>query len=225
MNVLRKMLNPLQQNVAMLSPFNVADLVLLKAVVAAVVEIRVPVIDVASEGERHFLGTYKLAALLYAINGKSQMTVTALAPKPDFQRKDGKDLPEAIWRPHEKHGHLTTQSGLPGSVYVLPEHAKNHSMLRNMCVTQSSGSSTLSMSPMPTVLSHSRTSARLQTITTSISRRRHGTTWVNIPNSIEESSCIRRPGARTPRAGLRIVSCPAVCNSVGGPEQSEVNKK
>ena len=44
--------------------FNVADLVLLKAVVAAAVEVRVPVIVGASEGERDFLGTYELAALV-----------------------------------------------------------------------------------------------------------------------------------------------------------------
>lgn len=64
MAVLRHVLTRLQQQGAALGHFNVADLVLLKAVVAAAVEVRVPVIVGASEGERDFLGTYELAALV-----------------------------------------------------------------------------------------------------------------------------------------------------------------
>jgi fructose-bisphosphate aldolase class II len=44
--------------------FNVADLVLLKAVFAAARELKVPVLVGASEGEREFLGTRQLAALV-----------------------------------------------------------------------------------------------------------------------------------------------------------------
>jgi hypothetical protein len=33
-------------------------------------------------------------------------------------------MPEATWEPHEKHGHLTTQSDLPDSVYAFPEQRK-----------------------------------------------------------------------------------------------------
>lgn len=33
-------------------------------------------------------------------------------------------MPEATWKPHEKHGHLTTQSDLPDSVYVFPKQLK-----------------------------------------------------------------------------------------------------
>jgi hypothetical protein len=40
------------------------------------------------------------------------------------QRKDGKDMPEATWKPHEKHGKLTTQSDLPDSVYAFPKQRK-----------------------------------------------------------------------------------------------------
>jgi fructose-bisphosphate aldolase, class II len=64
MDTLRNVLTHLQQQGAALGHFNVANLVLLKAVVAAAVEARVPVIVGASEGERDFLGTYELAALV-----------------------------------------------------------------------------------------------------------------------------------------------------------------
>ena len=30
----------------------------------------------------------------------------------------------ATWKPHEKHGHLTTQSDLPDSVYAFPKQRK-----------------------------------------------------------------------------------------------------
>lgn len=64
MDALRDVLTRLQQQGAALGHFNVADLVLLKAVVAAAVEVGVPVMVGASEGERDFLGTYELAALV-----------------------------------------------------------------------------------------------------------------------------------------------------------------
>ena len=73
MDALRSILTRLQQQGTALGHFNVADLVLLKAVVAAAVEVRVPVIVGASEGERDFLGTYELAALVKA----SARTVTS----------------------------------------------------------------------------------------------------------------------------------------------------
>jgi ketose-bisphosphate aldolase len=64
MDALRDVLIRSEQQGAALGHFNVADLVLLKAVVAAAVEVRVPAIVGASEGEREFLGTYELAALV-----------------------------------------------------------------------------------------------------------------------------------------------------------------
>jgi hypothetical protein len=33
-------------------------------------------------------------------------------------------VPEATWKPHEKHGRLTTQSDLPDSVYAFPKQRK-----------------------------------------------------------------------------------------------------
>jgi fructose-bisphosphate aldolase class II len=47
--------------------FNVSDLVLIKAVVAAARELSVPVIIGASEGEREFLGTAQLAAVVRSL--------------------------------------------------------------------------------------------------------------------------------------------------------------
>jgi hypothetical protein len=35
-------------------------------------------------------------------------------------------MPEATWKPHEKHGQLTTQSYLPDSVYRFRSSVKNH---------------------------------------------------------------------------------------------------
>ena len=64
MDTLRSVLTHLQQQGAALGHFNVADLALLKAVVAAAVELTAPVIVGASEGERDFFGTYELAALV-----------------------------------------------------------------------------------------------------------------------------------------------------------------
>jgi hypothetical protein len=39
-------------------------------------------------------------------------------------KEDGKNMPEATWKPHEKHGELTTQSDLPDSVYAFPKQRK-----------------------------------------------------------------------------------------------------
>jgi hypothetical protein len=33
-------------------------------------------------------------------------------------------MSEATWKPHEKHGRLTTQSDLPDSVYAFPKQRK-----------------------------------------------------------------------------------------------------
>lgn len=64
MDSLGSVLTRSQQQSVAVGHFNVADLVLLKAVVASAVEVGVPVIVGASEGERDFMGTYELAALV-----------------------------------------------------------------------------------------------------------------------------------------------------------------
>jgi fructose-bisphosphate aldolase, class II len=75
MDALRNVLTRLQQQGVALGHFNVTDLVLLKAVVAAAVEVRVPVIVGASEGERDFLGTYELAALVKVMREEHDVPV------------------------------------------------------------------------------------------------------------------------------------------------------
>ena len=75
MDALRNVLTRLQQKGAALGHFNVADLVLLKAVVAAAVEVRVPVMVGASEGERDFWGTYELAALVKVMRGEHDVPI------------------------------------------------------------------------------------------------------------------------------------------------------
>jgi fructose-bisphosphate aldolase, class II len=66
MDTLREVLTRLQRQGSAVGHFNVADLVLLKAVVAAAVEVGVPVIVGASEGERDFSGTYDVPVFLNA---------------------------------------------------------------------------------------------------------------------------------------------------------------
>jgi len=75
MNALRNVLTRLQQKGAALGHFDVADLVLLEAVVAAADEVRVPVMVGASEGERDFWGTYELAALVKAMRGEHDVPI------------------------------------------------------------------------------------------------------------------------------------------------------
>jgi fructose-bisphosphate aldolase class II len=65
--VLREVLAQAQAAGAAIGHFNVADLVLLKAVFASARELKVPVLVGASEGEREFLGTCQLAALVRSL--------------------------------------------------------------------------------------------------------------------------------------------------------------
>jgi len=75
MDALRNVLIRLQQQGAPLGHFNVADLLLLKAVVSAAVEVRVPVMVGASEGERDFFGTYELAALVKVMRAEHDVPI------------------------------------------------------------------------------------------------------------------------------------------------------
>jgi fructose-bisphosphate aldolase, class II len=68
---LRDVLTRLQAEGAALGHFNVADQVLLKAVVAAATEAKLPVLVGASEGEREFFGTRQLAALVKSLRQES----------------------------------------------------------------------------------------------------------------------------------------------------------
>lgn len=67
MSTLREILNCSQASGIAVGHFNVADLVLLKAVFAAARELKVPVLVGVSEGERSFIGTRQIAALVRSL--------------------------------------------------------------------------------------------------------------------------------------------------------------
>jgi fructose-bisphosphate aldolase, class II len=67
MQDLRIALEQSQKNGVAIGHFNIADLVLLKAVVAAGQELKVPVIVGVSEGEREFFGVRQIAALVQSL--------------------------------------------------------------------------------------------------------------------------------------------------------------
>lgn len=64
MQPLRSFLQEAQQNGQAIGHFNISDLVLLKAVFGAARELNVPVLVGLSEGEREFVGTGQIAALV-----------------------------------------------------------------------------------------------------------------------------------------------------------------
>ena len=67
MQNLREVLKHAQEEGTAAGHFNIADLVLLKAVFAAAQEANVPVLVGASEGERNFLGVRQIAALVRSL--------------------------------------------------------------------------------------------------------------------------------------------------------------
>lgn len=72
---LRDVLTRLEQEGAALGHFNVADLVLLKAVLGAVREVGAPALVGASEGERDFFGTRQLATLVKSLRGELELPI------------------------------------------------------------------------------------------------------------------------------------------------------
>src|SRR5882724_1193684 len=67
MEGLRDVLEQAQGRHAAIGHFNIADLVLLKAVFAAAQELKVPVLVGASDGEREFMGVRQVAALVRSL--------------------------------------------------------------------------------------------------------------------------------------------------------------
>src|SRR5260370_7577189 len=67
MRQLRDLLQEAQQNAVAIGHFKGSDLVLLKAVFAAARELNVPVLVGLSEGEREFVGTRQIAALVRSL--------------------------------------------------------------------------------------------------------------------------------------------------------------
>jgi len=74
-DTLRQVLARLEREGAGLGHFNVADHVLLKAVVAAAADTKVPVLIGASEGEREFLGVRQLTALVKSEREESDLPI------------------------------------------------------------------------------------------------------------------------------------------------------
>jgi fructose-bisphosphate aldolase class II len=74
-NTLRDVLTRLEKEGAALGHFNVADQVLLKAVIAAADETNLPVLVGASEGEREFFGARQLAALVKSLRQESDQPI------------------------------------------------------------------------------------------------------------------------------------------------------
>jgi fructose-bisphosphate aldolase class II len=74
-DTLRDVLTRLEKEGAALGHFNVADQVLLKAVIAAAAESKLPVLVGASEGEREFFGARQLAALVKSLRPESDLPV------------------------------------------------------------------------------------------------------------------------------------------------------
>jgi fructose-bisphosphate aldolase, class II len=72
---LRDVLTRLQKEGAALGHFNVADQTLFKAVVAAAVEAKLPVLVGASEGEREYFGARQLAALVKSQREQSNVPI------------------------------------------------------------------------------------------------------------------------------------------------------
>jgi len=67
MHTLREVLEQTQTNGVAIGHFNIADLVLLKAVFASAQELKVPVMVGVSEGEREFIGVRQVAALVRSL--------------------------------------------------------------------------------------------------------------------------------------------------------------
>src|SRR6201997_3148511 len=74
-DTLRDVLTRLEKEGVALGHFNVADHVLLKAVIAAAAETKLPVFVGASEGEREFFGARQLAALVRSLRQESDVPI------------------------------------------------------------------------------------------------------------------------------------------------------
>src|SRR5215471_10440326 len=72
---LRDVLTRLETEGAALGHFNVSDQVLLKAVIAAAAETKLPVLVGASEGERDFFGARELAAVVKSVRQESDVPI------------------------------------------------------------------------------------------------------------------------------------------------------
>lgn len=75
MQTLREVLDHAQHSGVAIGHFNISDLILLKAVVAAAQELKVPVLVGASQGERDFMGLHQIAALVRSFREESDVPI------------------------------------------------------------------------------------------------------------------------------------------------------
>jgi len=75
MQTLHEVLDQAQRSGVAIGHFNISDLILLKAVVAAAQELKVPVIVGASQGERDFMGVHQIAALVRSFREESDVPI------------------------------------------------------------------------------------------------------------------------------------------------------
>ena len=75
MQTLREVIEQTQQRGVAIGHFNISDLILLKAVVAAARELDVAVIVGASQGERDFMGVHEIAALVKSLREESGVPI------------------------------------------------------------------------------------------------------------------------------------------------------
>src|SRR5882724_7482600 len=75
MHTLREVLEQTQKNAVAIGHFNIADLVLLKAVFASAQELKVPVMVGVSEGEREFMGVRQIGVLLRSLRDEFDLPI------------------------------------------------------------------------------------------------------------------------------------------------------
>ena len=99
MDTLRDVLTRVEKERVGLGHFNVADVVLLKAVIAAAAETGLPVIVGASEGEREFFGTRQLAALVKSMREDTGLPVFLNADHTHSLKKAMEAAPKGQYAP------------------------------------------------------------------------------------------------------------------------------
>jgi fructose-bisphosphate aldolase, class II len=87
MHGLRHFLEQAQKNAVAVGHFNVADLVLLKAIFAAARELKIPVMVGVSEGERRFVGDRQIAALVRSLREEFDFPIFLNAIIPTLWRR------------------------------------------------------------------------------------------------------------------------------------------
>jgi hypothetical protein len=91
-------------------------------------------------------------------------------------------MPEATWKPHEKHGRLTTQSDLPDSVYAFPKQRKepltDAQHVRNAVARFDQ---VIDVSDADRALAFANIEKAAEPLRRQPQRKRRGTTWAFIP--------------------------------------------